>query len=374
MADIAGRIGQVDFHGEIARLKKIIRALMDRAERSSAAQSSDFSLLQNTVLLEEEVRKRTAELDLAVREMDKTKQALRESEAKFRSLVDQSLVGIVTIEDGQFTYSNAKFDEMFGYTAEEVRTLKITDIVAESDRAVVADIMRQQFSGDKKGVKFEFHGLRKNGTTINIESYAGIMEVDGLRSFMAVVMDVTERALAECQARALEERLRELSTHDSLTGLYNRRYLEDTLVRELILANRQQAPLSLIIADIDHFKVVNDRFGHLGGDAVLRFIGDLMNRNVRGSDICCRYGGEEFLMVLPRMDEARALDRAEHLRLAVEASPIIYGASVISVTASFGVAAFPRDGVTMDELIGAADRALYRAKAAGRNCVKKFSL
>jgi diguanylate cyclase (GGDEF)-like protein len=162
---------------------------------------------------------------------------------------------------------------------------------------------------------------------------------------------------------------RRQSTRDALTGLYNRRYLEETLGRELILAERHGQPVSVIMADLDHFKAVNDRYGHLGGDEVLRVFGDLMKRQVRGSDIYCRYGGEEFLLVLPHMSTENAIERAEQLRSAMAAAPVPYGDSAIAVTASFGVATFPRDGRTGDELIAAADSALYLAKETGRNRV-----
>jgi diguanylate cyclase (GGDEF)-like protein len=123
------------------------------------------------------------------------------------------------------------------------------------------------------------------------------------------------------------------------------------------------------MGDLDHFKVVNDEFGHLAGDEVLRVFGDLMKRSSRGSDIYCRYGGEEFLLVLPGMTVAGAVDRAEQLRIAFAAKTVSFGELQISVTASFGVAHFPLDGDSGDELIAAADRALYSAKASGRNCV-----
>jgi diguanylate cyclase (GGDEF)-like protein len=180
-------------------------------------------------------------------------------------------------------------------------------------------------------------------------------------------MDVTERIRAEREVRTLRERLREQATHDPLTGLYNRRYLEETLGRELILAGRQGHPVSMIMGDLDHFMADNDHYGHLGGDEVLRTFGDLMKRQVRGNDIYCRYGGEEFLLVLPQMSTENAVKRAEQLRSAMAAAPVPYGASSIAVTASFGVATFPRDGLNGDELIAAADGALYEAKAAGRN-------
>lgn len=358
-----------DMPAEIVRLNKIIRALMDRAERSTSVQSSDFSLFQTAVMLEERVRSRTAELEMALHENQKINRALRESEAKFRGLVSQSLVGIVIIEDGKFSYSNAKFDEIFGYSADEVRELGSLDIATENDRPLVAENIRKRLSGEVERVDYVFCGLRKNGDVIDIEIHSSAMEIGGKLALISLIIDVTERTRAEREVQALQERLLDQSTHDALTGLYNRRYLEDTLGRELTSAERHGHPVSVIMGDLDHFKSVNDRYGHLAGDEVLRVFGGLMKQHARGSDIYCRYGGEEFLLVLPQMPEDKAVERAEQLRSAMVATPVLYGETPIMVTASFGVATFPRDGRTGDELITAADSALYAAKAAGRNRV-----
>jgi diguanylate cyclase (GGDEF)-like protein/PAS domain S-box-containing protein len=294
---------------------------------------------------------------------------LRESEARFRGLVSQSMVGIVIIEDGRFSYSNAKFDEIFGYSAEEVRGLGPLDIALENDRPLVDENIRKRLSGEVERVDYVFRGLRKNGDVIDVEIQSSTMEIGGKRELISLVMDVTERTRAEREVQTLQETLREQATHDPLTGLYNRRYLEETLGRELISAERHGHCVSVIMADLDHFKAVNDYHGHLGGDEVLRAFGDLMKRHTRGSDICCRYGGEEFLLVLPQMSTENAVERAEQLCIAMAAVPVPYGASAITVTTSFGVATFPGDGQTADELIAAADSAMYAAKAAGRNRV-----
>lgn len=364
---------QSDWPAEIARLNKIIRALMDRAERSTSAQGSDFSLFQTAVMLEEQVRSRTAELEMALRENQKITRVLRESEAKFRGLVSQSLVGIVIIEDGKFSYSNAKFNEIFGYSADEVRALGPLDIAIENDRPFVAKKIRKRLSSELERVDYVFRGLRKNGAVIDVEIHSCAMKIGGKLVLIGLLMDVTGRVRAERKMHALQEKLREQSTHDALTGLYNRRYLDETLGRELISAERHGHPVSVIMGDLDHFKAVNDRYGHLAGDEVLRAFGDLMKRHARGSDVYCRYGGEEFLLVLPQMSEDNAVERAEQLRSAMAATPVLYGATPIMVTASFGVATFPRDGRTGDELITAADSALYAAKAAGRNRVNVSS-
>jgi diguanylate cyclase (GGDEF)-like protein/PAS domain S-box-containing protein len=359
--------------GEIVRLNKIILALMDRAELSTSAQGSDFSLFQTAIMLEEQVRSRTSELEAALCENERINRALRESEAKFRGLVSQSLVGIVIIKDGKFSYSNAKFDEIFGYSADEVRGLGPLDLATENDRPLMAETIRKRLSGEMERVEYVIRALRKNGTVIDVEIHGCVMEIDGKPELFSLFMDVTERTRAEREVQALQEKLREQATHDALTGLYNRRYLEESIGRELISAERHGHPVSVIMGDLDHFKAVNDRYGHLGGDEVLRTFGYLLKRLVRGSDIYCRYGGEEFLLVLPQTSANSALERAEQLRSAMAAAPVLYGDSAIAVTASFGVATFPGDGRTGDELIAAADSALYAAKAAGRNRVNANS-
>ena len=358
---------------EVARLNKIIRALMDRAERNANVHDSEFSLFQTRIMLENEVRSRTAELEAALRENEKITRALRESEMKFRGVVSQSLVGIITIEDDRFTYSNARFNEMFGYSEDEVRRLGPLDLAVESDRPLIVEQLRTRLSGETASVHYMFRGVRKDGAVRDIECYGNGMDINGRRVLMSLVMDVTERTSAERAVTVLQGKLRDQSTHDALTGLYNRRYLDEYLERELELFERTGRTLSVIMGDLDHFKVVNDRFGHLAGDEALRVFGQLMKAHARSDDVYCRYGGEEFLLVLPGVSERRAAERAEQLRAAMADTPVNYNGEVVAITVSFGVASFPGDARTADELVAAADRALYAAKAAGRNRVETAS-
>jgi diguanylate cyclase (GGDEF)-like protein/PAS domain S-box-containing protein len=362
---------ELDLRGEIARLNKVIQVLMNRAERSTNVLGSDFGLFQTSVMLDEQVRSRTAELEAALRENEKINRALRQSEAKFYGVVNQSLVGISIIENGKYTYSNPKFNEIYGYRTDEVQALGPLDITTECDRPLVAENIRKQMSGEIGPTHTVIQGMRKDGNVIDVEVFRNVLDVDGKHVFINMVMDVTERTRVEREVKVLQERLREESIRDALTGLYNRRYLEETLGRELIIAEREGHPVSVIMADLDRFKSVNDRFGHLAGDEVLRVFGTLMKRHARASDIYCRYGGEEFLMVLPRMAEKIAVERAEQLRKEISASLIHFDEISITVTASFGVASFPRNGRTGDELVATADRALYAAKAGGRDRVNR---
>jgi len=163
--------------------------------------------------------------------------------------------------------------------------------------------------------------------------------------------------------------LRENSLRDTLTGCFNRAYAIEVLDTELRRARRAHTPISLIMFDIDRFKDINDRYGHLCGDAVLAAVGARMREVLRGSDVKCRYGGEEFLVLLPETPLEGAKRVAETLRRGLTEMPINWKAETVSVTASFGVSGAQPAEVDGTALIARADAALYRAKNQGRNCV-----
>ncbi len=168
----------------------------------------------------------------------------------------------------------------------------------------------------------------------------------------------------------LRENLREEAIRDSLTGLFNRRYLNESLGQKLSQAQRHKRTVGLILLDIDHFKRINDTYGHDAGDTVLRAIGALLRTHLRAEDTACRFGGEEILLVLPEIIEGDALRRSDELRRMISGLKLSYGGITLPcVTISMGVSIFPYHGLSSDELITAADQALYRAKAAGRNRV-----
>jgi len=164
----------------------------------------------------------------------------------------------------------------------------------------------------------------------------------------------------------LHEELRDQAIRDPLTELHNRRYLQETLPREIARADRDGAPLALILLDVDRFKQVNDTAGHQAGDAVLRAVGRLLRETTRRGDVACRFGGDEFAVVLPNTSLDAAAQRAEEIRrrLAVEADP--FGRATISG----GIAVYPQHGSSDEAIVRAADRALYAAKSSGRNTVR----
>lgn len=199
-------------------------------------------------------------------------------------------------------------------------------------------------------------------------------------------MQVHDRArLAEIQLRAellaahasaalasivLREVLRQQSVRDSLTKLYNRRYLEESLDRELLRAKRNNGVISVVILDVDHFKQFNDNFSHQAGDLLLQEFAEYLRGQVRGDDIACRYGGEEFVLVLPGATQEQARERINVLRQnMVSLSLVFHGKKLPAVTASFGIATFPKDGEDREGLIRLADDAMYQSKRSGRNRV-----
>ena len=176
-----------------------------------------------------------------------------------------------------------------------------------------------------------------------------------------------ELQLAEIEA--LQTQLREQAIRDPLTGLYNRRYLQEALERELLRAKRDEAPLSLVLMDIDRFKNCNDTYGHKAGDLVLQALAEMLVETTRKEDIICRYGGEEFLVVLPGTLADIAHQRTEQWRQKFQELCISLEELQIQTTLSAGIACHPFDGDTMEKLLKVADDALYRAKQSGRNRV-----
>ena len=206
----------------------------------------------------------------------------------------------------------------------------------------------------------------------------GVLYLDTGTSALARLTEAQERVvktLAEHLALAvanlnLRETLRTQSIRDPLTGLFNRRYMEDSMEREFRRATRKQTSVAVLMLDVDHFKRFNDSHGHEAGDAVLREMAVLLRGQLRAEDIACRFGGEEFLIVLPDTTLQAAADCAERLRRGTAAVRVMHnGRSLEPITLSVGVASYPQHGNTSESVLRAADEALYRAKQSGRDRV-----
>lgn len=187
------------------------------------------------------------------------------------------------------------------------------------------------------------------------------------------LFDVTDASLYQSKLQETTEKLRELSNRDGLTQLFNRRYIEESLSTEFQRAQRYGNNLSVILTDIDFFKKVNDIHGHLAGDEVLRVVSQRLTEGLRGSDILGRYGGEEFLIILPETDIAGAKVLAERLREAVQSEPIEAEGESLTINISLGVTQLHDKTLAYAQLIAEADLALYQSKENGRNCTTLFA-
>ncbi len=205
----------------------------------------------------------------------------------------------------------------------------------------------------------------------------GVLVLDSKTPNAFLESDVTPlESVADICAAAIQnahhfESAKQLAYLDGLTGIFNRRFFEMRIVEELERAQRYKSELSVIMLDIDNFKRLNDEFGHLLGDEVLRQVSGILQQHLRKGDVVCRFGGEEFAVLLPQANNENAMEVAEKLRRAIEA--FHFPGVPRPVTVSAGTAHFPEFGETRDEVVSAADTALYLAKQAGRNCVMNAS-
>jgi diguanylate cyclase (GGDEF)-like protein len=212
----------------------------------------------------------------------------------------------------------------------------------------------------------------RNGTFVNGDRITSIVELHDGDKLQIGRGTVLRFGFQDALDESFHEKLLSSALRDSLTRLFNKRYFMDRLDSELKFAARHETSLSLLMIDIDHFKKINDTYGHLGGDAVLAHLGRVLMAAVRNEDVVARFGGEEFTIILRAIGIEPATQMAERLRKAIAESAAMFGGGKLPVTVSVGVAGFPSTAATApEELVEAADKALYRAKNAGRNCVKR---
>jgi len=209
-----------------------------------------------------------------------------------------------------------------------------------------------------------------------------------LHGRLMVFRDITDRKQVEKQLRLANERLqfqlieigtlqsklRSQAIKDPLTDIFNRRYLDETFDRELARAAREIYPVCVIMLDIDHFKKVNDTYGHEAGDSVLKALARMLSSHNRRGDFVCRFGGEEFVIVMPNMEMDTAFKRAEELRAALNSLYVPYGRFNLTITISMGIASYPANGEDREAVLRAADRAMYAAKKAGRDHILTYDL
>jgi len=303
---------------------------------------------------------RRAAADNAVFERTYVESLLRDRESLWHALFAQSRDGVVVLDQtGKVYETNQRFADILGYTMEEMYQLHVWDWAHGLTREDLLGMIRD-IDGD--GHHFETQQVRKDGSLVDIELSNSRTFFRGQKLILCICRDITER-------KAAERRIRYLATTDTLTGTSNRGEFSRRLAEEIARAHRHGRPLGLVMFDLDHFKRINDRHGHDAGDAVLRGVMEVVRQRVRLGDAIGRWGGEEFMLLLPESALPNTLVTAERLRAGIEAQRF---ALAERVTASFGVVVLER-GEGFDALVKRADVALYRAKSAGRNRVETVS-
>jgi diguanylate cyclase (GGDEF)-like protein/PAS domain S-box-containing protein len=355
---------------EVARLQRMVDALMDRAERSTLSGGTEFGRFQTTVVLEEQVRQRTLELRTALSENQRISRSLRESQAMYEALVDQSLVGIACVEGGVLTYVNPRLGEILGHAPETLVGMRPEELVVADDQRVVCEQLRRRASGEQTQVHYRARGRRSDGHNVILEIHGRVADVCGRQVVISVIQDITEQVRAAEAIQELQAQLREQSTHDALTGLFNRRQLDVVLPRQVQRALQDGRSLAAIMCDLDFFKAVNDLHGHAAGDRVLSEVATELAAGCRPGDGAYRLGGEEFLILLPDADVAVAEATARRLLGRLHALEVVLeDGDVVRLTGSFGVATVAEHADCGEDLLAAADAAVYDAKRLGRDRV-----
>lgn len=293
---------------------------------------------------------------------------LSESEGRFRAFFENSIDAMfLSSPDGVIYSVNPEACRIFEMTEKDI--LSVGNGLIERDMLLREALAERLLTGKYRG---ELTGRRSNGTRFPIEISASVFKTaDGQERICSTVRDITEQKRAREELRETNALLKALSNTDPLTELSNRRHLMATLDKEMKRANRTNRPFTLLLFDVDHFKIVNDSYGHQSGDAVLMAIAKVAREMLRCNDIAARYGGEEFVLLLTETSLPGGVVVAERLRKAVQAISFAAPMENLSVTVSVGIATFPSASVVdIDSLFHQADEALYRAKKGGRNRVE----
>jgi len=298
------------------------------------------------------------------------RQALRKRERQLSVLMD-NLPGMAyrCLFDEHWTmlFVSQGCERLTGYLPGElVRNRKVSFAELIADPESSERIMNEVSTAveNREPFSIEYPLIRKDGRQIWVwERGRGVEDDDGEMLLEGIILDISDR-------KQLEDELEELATLDPLTGLYNRRESSRLLEEELERARRYNRPMALLWIDFDHFKEINDTYGHAAGDSVLRSISKLLEQSVRSVDSVGRFGGEEFVIILPEMDVKEAHETAERIRHRVSGQRYALGEGpAVPMTISVGVAVYPDHSTDAAGLCAAADRAMYAAKSRGRNCV-----
>lgn len=298
-----------------------------------------------------------------ISERKRAEAALRESEERFRTAFASASTGMALLGlEGRCVQVNRAFCDMLGYTEDELMSRDILALTHPEDREASREVLLKVTTGAAESLQMEKRYLHKLGHEIwAIVSVALVRNAAGLPSHLiAQIQDITERKYFETQ-------LIHLANYDPLTELFNRRRFQEELSQQLAYARRYGTQGALLFLDLDQFKYVNDSLGHAAGDQLLKSLASLLRKRLRDSDIVARLGGDEFAVLMPQADPAQAQGLADQLLTAIRRHTVMVNGHPVSTTASIGIALFPENGITAEELLARADLAMYQAKESGRN-------
>jgi diguanylate cyclase (GGDEF)-like protein/PAS domain S-box-containing protein len=306
---------------------------------------------------------------LDITELKRLEETIKKSEERYRTILEEIQDNYFETDlAGNFIFVNDSMSRAMGYSKEELIGMNYQVLAAKEDVEVIyRDFSRVFRTGETmKGLSYKF--VQRNGTVGFGElSVSAIKDESGkVIAFRGIARDVAER-------KRLERELNDMATHDFLTGLPNRLLLQDRLNVALAGAGRNRTKLAVMMLDLDRFKVVNDTFGHTIGDKVLRAAGERLVALVRKSDTVARVGGDEFLVLLPKITRVEDSVRVAHKILGAFRKPFILNDYKIRITTSVGIAIYPEDGEDVEALMRNADIAMYWVKEQGRDNYSSYS-
>lgn len=300
-----------------------------------------------------------------ITEKKRLEEQLNLSMKRFEAVVNNAYDGIITIDEQQnIKLFNDAAQSMFGYSEQEIVGQPLTKLLPDKyqnkHHGYVEGFKRSQVDSRPMQTRAAVQGLRKDGSEFAIEVTISKIRIADNVEFTAVIRDISEK-------NQLLEELILSSRRDPLTELYNRRYFTELLNAEITRSKRFKRGFSLLMLDIDHFKSINDRFGHTCGDAALIAFSKTLTNSIREVDTSCRWGGEEFLVLLPEIPKETAMIVAEKIRQNIENLETIYEGDLIKLTVSVGLEYFSGETIEMSNMINKVDQILYKAKNTGRN-------
>ncbi|THB70887.1 MAG: diguanylate cyclase [Desulfovibrio sp.] len=344
-------------------VSKRMHSMMDSSIR---LRYKNIGLISHLVHEQKKSSQLVVSLEKEIHERATIEENLRQSEYQFRTLTETTSSGIFIIQNERILYINNAGEKIIGYSKDQLKTISFLKLVHPDHRDMVRKRAVSRMSGDESvPSRYEFKLLGKYNKSIWVDYTGTSMQYNGKPALLGTVVDITQR-------KAAQNKLQELATTDSLTGLNNRRSFRDQAKACITQAKRYNRPLSLILLDVDRFKAINDTYGHDVGDKVLRRLAHLCGNNMRSIDVVGRIGGEEFAMLMPETALEQAKVVAERLRTSVanhEFSLDLDTKEVLGLTISLGVAELA-NGENLDDLLKAADHALYQAKKLGRDRVE----